>query len=144
MQQFKHEHVDFKSNEFTVSKISEEYKIFIPFNPIWSKVGQILPTQQHIPCNSSMETLNLLILMTLFPLLFYRSHCGHFSERLLKNIKRKYFQFWLQRIPPLKKIYEIISFPKNHGFSTWIWILFLTFFKSITYVLLKILKFSLF
>ena len=70
-----------------------------------------------------------------------------FNFEKLKNI---YFQFWNQRVPPLKKkmarYFKNDFFPKNHTFSTWIWILNVLSFllRYITCALLKIFDYFIF
>ena len=67
-----------------------------------------------------------------------------------EKLKKKILPFRHQRVPPLEKKSKNLKiwgfFPKNHTFSTWIWILHVLSFllRYITSVLLKIFKFSFF
>ena len=88
--------------------------------------------------------------MTLFISVSVWSQWSYFwkkSYEILKNWKKKILPFRHQRVPPLEKksknLKIWIFFPKNHTFSTWIWILHVLSFllRYITWVLVKIFKF---
>ena len=89
--------------------------------------------------------------MTLFISVSVWSQWSYFwkkSYEILKNWKKKIYRFDTKG-PFGKKIQKSKNlgfFPKNHTFSTWIWILHVLSFllRYITSVLLKIFKFSFF
>ena len=103
----------------------------------WSSV-----TSQRMPQMSSF-------FMTLFLSAFYRSHWGHFLKKIFgnfENLKKNNFNvLWLQG-KKIGKSQKIDFFFQNHTFSTWIWILHVLCFVLIyiSYIFLKILKFSFF
>ena len=71
--------------------------------------------------------------MTLFLWTFYRSHWGQFFKKFFEtfeNLKIHIFNF-NSKESLWKKIEKILKndfFPKNHTFSTWIWILYVLCF----------------
>ena len=90
--------------------------------------------------------------MTLFLSTFAMSHWSHFSKRKFEILKNGNFFFNCSDIkgsPFWKKNFKIEFFSflvTNHTFSIWIWNLHLLSFllRCITWVLVKIFKFSLF
>ena len=91
--------------------------------------------------------------MTLFISVSVWSQWSYFwkkSYEILKNWKKKNFTVSTPKGPPfgkkIQKSKNLGFFPKNHTFSTWIWILHVLSFllRYITSVLLKIFKFSFF